>query len=131
MPVMIPGSASGSTKRNEMASFPKKRRRLSASPAVSPSTSAIAVAASAASSDSFRAACMSGSWIAGENHLVESPAIGQLCTFELLNAYRQMITIGIQRNARTSAVKAPSAIAGGARLHHNASKAPRRLATIR
>jgi hypothetical protein len=37
---------------------------------------------------------MSPLWSAGENHLVVSPAIGQLCTFEELNAYRQMTPIG-------------------------------------
>ena len=74
---------------------------------------------------------MSGSWIAGENHLSESPAIGQLCTFELLNAYRQMITIGIQRNASTSAVNAPSAMRAERVSITSASKAPRRLAMTR
>ena len=38
---------------------------------------------------------MSGLWIAGENHFVVSPAIGQLCTFDELNAYRQMTPIGM------------------------------------
>ena len=37
---------------------------------------------------------MSPLWIAGENHFVVSPGIGQLCTFDELNAYRQMIAIG-------------------------------------
>ena len=32
---------------------------------------------------------------AGENHFVEKPSIGQLCTFEELNAYRQIRPIGM------------------------------------
>ena len=47
---------------------------------------AIAVATPAAFSDSHRACCMLPSWIVGENQCVVKPAIGQLCTFDLLNA---------------------------------------------
>ena len=37
-------------------------------------------------SESQSACCMSPLWIAGENHFVVSPGIGQLCTFDVLNA---------------------------------------------
>src|SRR5579864_9403227 len=94
MPVMIPGSAIGSTKRNETASRPKKRKRCTPKAAAEPSRIALPVAIPPALSESQSACCMFGSWIAGENHFQESPAIGQLCTFEELKAYRQMITIG-------------------------------------
>jgi hypothetical protein len=43
-------------------------------------------ASAAAFSDSQSACCIAGSWIAGENHFVVKPEIGQLCTFDLLNA---------------------------------------------
>ena len=52
MPVMIPGSAIGSTSRNETASRPKKRKRCTPNDAAVPSTSATAVASAAAFSDS-------------------------------------------------------------------------------
>src|SRR5260370_577247 len=45
MPVMIPGSAIGSTSRNDTDSRPKKRNRSIANAAIHPSTSAIAVVA--------------------------------------------------------------------------------------
>ena len=86
MPVMIPGSAIGSTSRNEIASRPKKRKRWTPNAAAEPSTSAISVASAAAFSESQSACCMSPLWIAGENHFVVRPAIGQLCTFDELNA---------------------------------------------
>ena len=38
---------------------------------------------------------MSPLWSAGENHFVVRPAIGQLCTFDELNAYRQIRPIGM------------------------------------
>src|SRR5512132_3535666 len=95
MPVRIPGSAIGSTSRNEIASRPKKRKRCTANAAADPSTIATSVAVTPALSDSQSASCMSGSWIAGENHFVESPEIGQPCTFDGLKAYRQMIAIGM------------------------------------
>src|SRR6267154_4540323 len=95
MPVMIPGSAIGSTSRNEIDSRPKKRKRCTPNDAADPSTRAIVVASSAAFSESNSACCMSPLWIAGPNHLDVRPAIGQLCTFEALNAYRQMTAIGM------------------------------------
>ena len=94
MPVMIPGSAIGSTSRNETDSRPKKRKRWTPNAAIEPSTSAIPVASAPAFSESQSACCRASSWIAGENHFVVSPAIGQLCTFDALKAYRQMIAIG-------------------------------------
>jgi hypothetical protein len=45
-PVMMPGSASGSTSSSDSEFFPKKRKRDSANAAALPSTSATAVAAS-------------------------------------------------------------------------------------
>ena len=94
MPVTIPGSAIGRTSRNEIDSRPKKRNRCTPKDAAEPSTSATAVASTAAFSESQSACCMSPLWIAGPNHFVVRPAIGQLCTFDELNAYRQMRTIG-------------------------------------
>src|ERR1700755_1887903 len=89
IPVMIPGSAIGRTSRNEIASRPKKRKRCTPNDARVPRTSAMNVASTAAFNDSQSASCMSPLWIAGPNHFVVSPGIGQLWTFERLNAYRQ------------------------------------------
>ncbi len=86
MPVMIPGSAIGSTNRNEIASRPKKRKRWTPKAAAEPSSTAAPVAIAPALSESQSACCMLGSWNAGLNHFQESPAIGQLCTFEELKA---------------------------------------------
>src|SRR3954453_23079071 len=110
MPVMIPGSAIGSTSTNEISSRPKKRKRWTPKDASVPSASAMKVASAAALSDSQSACCMSGLWIAVENHFVVRPGIGQLCTLDSLNAYRQMSAIGRYRNASTSATQTPSAI---------------------
>ena len=52
MPVMIPGSAIGSTSRNDTDSRPKKRKRAMASAAAEPSTSAAPVASSPALTES-------------------------------------------------------------------------------
>ena len=86
MPVMIPGSAMGRTRRNEIDSRPKKRKRCTPNAAAEPSTSAMSVASAAAFSERSSACCMSSLWMVGENHFVVSPAIGQLCTLEELNA---------------------------------------------
>jgi len=86
IPVMIPGSASGSTSSSETASRPKKRKRCTPNAAAEPSTRATAVAKTAAWSESPSAACTCGSFQATENHLVLRPWIGQLWTLELLNA---------------------------------------------
>ena len=56
MPVMIPGSASGSTRRNETASRPKKRKRATANAAIVPSTSATAVVRAPTLSESYERA---------------------------------------------------------------------------
>src|ERR1700754_2649639 len=71
IPVMIPGSASGSRITNEIASRPKKRKRWTANAASEPSTSAIAVEISAARTDSHSAERISSSWKVVENHFVE------------------------------------------------------------
>ena len=68
MPVTMPGSAIGSTSRNETASRPKNRKRWTPNAAADPSTSAIDVASAPACSESQSACCMSPLWIAGENH---------------------------------------------------------------
>jgi hypothetical protein len=70
-------------------------KRCTPNDAAEPSTRAINVASAAAFSDSQSACCMSGLWIAGENHFVVNPGIGQLCTFDELNAYKQMMPIGM------------------------------------
>src|SRR5258708_37178387 len=86
MPVMIPGSAIGSTSRNEIASRPKKRKRCTAKAAIEPSSTAIAVENSPARTDSHSACRISALCQVDENHRVESPCSGQLCTLEGLNA---------------------------------------------
>src|SRR5919202_3718087 len=86
IPVMIPGSASGRTSRDETVSRPKKRKRATAAAAADPSTSAIPVAANAALSERPSAWRIASLCQADENHLNEKPPIGQLCTFDGLNA---------------------------------------------
>ena len=51
MPVMIPGRASGRTRKTEMPSRPKKWNRPTAAAAIEPSTSATSVATSATWTD--------------------------------------------------------------------------------
>src|SRR5258705_13755047 len=51
IPVMMPGSASGSTSNSDTASRPKKRKRCTANAANEPSASAMNVAASPAFTD--------------------------------------------------------------------------------
>src|SRR3954452_9100101 len=109
IPVMIPGSASGSRITSDTASRPKKRKRCTANDAMVPSTIAIAVEISAARSDSHSASRMAWLWNVEENHLVERPSSGQLCTFDSLNAYRQMSAIGNSRKTTISAVQSASA----------------------
>src|SRR5712691_979354 len=84
IPVTTPGSAIGRTSRNVIASWPKKRKRLTAVAAAVPSTSAIAVAMPAAFND--RTSALRASWFcqAVWNHFVLNPAIGQLWMFEAL-----------------------------------------------
>src|SRR6202007_647281 len=98
IPVMIPGSAIGSTRNREIVSRPKKRKRCTANAAIDPSSVAIPVASRPARTDSHSAWRTSALWQVEENHLVDKPGSGQLCTFELLNAYKRMITIGKNRN---------------------------------
>src|SRR5437868_8363825 len=86
IPVMIPGSASGRTTRNETVSRPKNRNRCTPNAAAEPSAMATVVATSAARTDSQSAARMSGSSQVRENHFVDRPEIGQPWTFEGLNA---------------------------------------------
>src|SRR3954453_11507944 len=86
IPVMIPGSAIGSTRRNEIPSRPKNRKRCTPNDAAEPSALATSVARAAAFSDSHSACCMLGLGIAGQNHFVVSPGISQLWTFDSLNA---------------------------------------------
>src|SRR5437879_2003175 len=86
IPVMIPGSAIGSTTRNETAPRPKKRKRCTPTAAADPSTMAIAVEIAPAFSDSPRASRISVLSQAAENHFVEKLVTGQPCTFEALNA---------------------------------------------
>ena len=87
MPVMIPGSAIGSTSRNETVSRPKKRKRAIANAAAEPSTSAVPVARSAARTESqIAVAHLLSQCHATLNQCVVKPGIGQLWTFDLLNA---------------------------------------------
>src|SRR3981081_126895 len=86
IPVMIPGSAIGSTSTSDTASRPKKRKRSTANAAIVPSTIAIAVASSPARTESQSAWRTSALCHVDENQRVESPDSGQLCTFDGLNA---------------------------------------------
>src|SRR5690349_14783254 len=82
IPVMIPGSASGSTSKKAIDSRPKKRKRCTANAAIDPSTSAIPVESNPARTDSHSAWRTSSLFHACANHFVESPDSGQLCTLE-------------------------------------------------
>src|SRR4029079_11360917 len=86
MPVMIPGSAIGSTKMNDTACCPKNLWRESANAASEPRISATAVAVRPALTESQRASRTSWSCHASENHLVVKPGMGQLWMFDALNA---------------------------------------------
>src|SRR3954447_22642519 len=86
MPVMIPGSASGSTSSSETDSRPKKRKRCRPNAAAVPSSSATVVATNAALSESQNAWRISWLCHVLENHLVDRPLSGHPCTFEGLNA---------------------------------------------
>src|SRR5689334_18865354 len=110
IPVMMPGSASGSTSSSDTASRPKNRNRCTPKAAAEPSSSATAVANSPALSDSTNAARTCGSCQATVNHLVLSPWMGQLWMFDELNAYRQMMAIGTNRKSSTPATQIRSPI---------------------
>src|SRR3954463_8833955 len=86
IPVMIPGSASGRRITSDTASRPKKRKRCTANAASEPSSSAIAVEIAAARSDSHSASRIAWLCHVDENHFVERPSSGQLCTLDGLNA---------------------------------------------
>src|SRR5262252_10972293 len=101
IPVTMPGSARGSTSSSDTASRPKNRNRCTPKAAAEPSSSATAVANRPALTESANAARTCGSCQATENHFVLSPAMGQLWMFEELNAYRQMVAIGTNRNSST------------------------------
>src|SRR4051812_35394551 len=110
IPVMIPGSASGRTRTNDTTSRPKKRKRCTANAAIEPSTIAITLEMSPARTDSHSDWRMASLLNVCENYFVERPCKGQLCTFEGLNAYRMMSTIGNITNKTTSAAQTQSAI---------------------
>src|SRR5262249_28936697 len=86
IPVMIPGSAIGSTKMNEIASRPKNRLRDNPNAASEPSSSASAVATHAALIDNHSAPRTSESSQAAENQWVVKPGIGKLWTLDELKA---------------------------------------------
>ena len=124
MPVTMPGSAIGSTSRNETASRPKNLKRATPTAAAEPSTSAAPVATSATRTESHSASRTSCECQATLNQFVVKPGIGQLCTFDLLNAYTMISTSGTQRKRMTSAVQTDERDACAAALHHIASNAP-------
>ena len=86
VPVMIPGSASGSTSRNEIVSRPKKRKRATAAAAIVPSTSAIPVVTSATLTESQNAARASALCQVTLNQCSVQLEIGQPWMFDLLKA---------------------------------------------
>src|ERR1700686_1595604 len=102
IPVMMPGRERGRTRRSDTASRPKNRNRWTPNAAADPSSRATIVAATAALSDNTSAALTWESCHATENQRRVSPAMGQLCTLDLLKAYRMMVAIGAKRNKRTA-----------------------------
>src|SRR5215472_3652008 len=86
IPVMIPGSAIGSTSRNEMASRPKKRNLYKAKATAEPSSIAKTVATSPTRTDSKNALRTCGSCQATANQCSEKWEMGQLSMFDWLNA---------------------------------------------
>src|SRR5579862_8265661 len=86
MPVMIPGSASGSTSSSDTPSRPKKRKRCTPNAASEPSTSATQVENRPAFKDRSNAERTCWSCQATDSHLVDRPDGGHPCTFDLLNA---------------------------------------------
>jgi hypothetical protein len=78
MPVTMPGSAMGSTSRNDTASRPKKRLRDTAAAASVPSTSATAVAILATRSERNSACQKSLRPAATANHRSVSAGGGKL-----------------------------------------------------
>ena len=83
---MIPGSASGSTSRNDTVSRPKKRNRCTAKAAALPSTSATPVAPNPTLTDSTNASRTSWLRHAVPNHFVEKCVIGHAGIRDWLNA---------------------------------------------
>src|SRR5260370_8452418 len=77
IPVMMPGSASGSTSRNEIASRPKNAKLCSAYATAEPSSTATAVAISPTRTDSRSALRTSESCHPTENQPTQNPEIGQ------------------------------------------------------
>src|SRR5580765_4156732 len=85
-PVMMPGSASGRTNRRLTTSRPKNWVRCTANAAQEPSTRAMAVAPSAACTESHSDDRTLSSFHVDGNHLVVSPGMGQLWMIDVLNA---------------------------------------------
>src|SRR5205085_2215957 len=77
MPVTIPGSAMGSTRRKETASRPKKRKRATPNAAAEPSTSAMPVAYSPTRTES-QSDVFTSDVHAALNQCVVNDGIGQL-----------------------------------------------------
>src|SRR3954453_19218301 len=86
MPVTMPGSAIGSTRRNDTASRPKNENRATPNAAIEPMTSATPVATNATRTESHTAERTSSECHASENHFVVKPGMGPDGTFDLLNA---------------------------------------------
>ena len=86
IPVTMPGSASGSTRRKDTVSRPKNRKRWTANAARLPSTKARVVAPAAALRELASASRTSGFRQATANHFIETPWIGQACEFTGLKA---------------------------------------------
>ena len=87
IPVTIPGSAIGRTSRNETASRPKNANRATAEGRGGAEDERDAGGYRPTRTDSQIAPRTSGSSTPTWNQCVVKPAIGQLCTFDLSNAY--------------------------------------------
>src|SRR5260370_40977942 len=105
IPVMIPGRASGSTKRKLTASLPKNVVRWMAKAAHDPRMSASAVAVSAAWIESLSEVRPSASFHVAANHLSVRPGMGQLSMFDVVTAYRKSHRRGTKRERRSSAAQ--------------------------
>ena len=97
MPVTIPGSAIGSTSRNEIVSRPKKRKRETPKAAIEPSTSAIPVAVRPTRTESHSDVRTSGVHAAW-NQCVVNPGIGQLSTWTIVTGHATFCVVVVYNN---------------------------------
>ena len=132
MPVMIPGRASGSTRKTEMPSRPKKWNRPTAAAAIEPSTNATSVATSATRTDR-RMASHSSRGVEGLAEPVGGETGGREAERALLGRegvedHDEQREVQEQHHPHHDALEAPARLPA---LAHSDSKAPKRRATTR